>query len=58
MNNEKIMLTAADVSKILDVKMSRAYAIIRTMNAELKSQGKLVLRGRINRRYFESKINV
>lgn len=56
--NEKIMLTAVDVANILQIKQSRAYSIIRQMNAELAAQGKLVLRGRVNRRYFEQKISI
>ncbi|ERT62415.1 hypothetical protein [Megasphaera vaginalis (ex Srinivasan et al. 2021)] len=57
-NNEKIMLTAADVAEILQIKPSRAYSIIRQMNAKLTKKGKLVLRGRVNRRYFEEKISI
>lgn len=57
-NNEKIMLTAADVAEILQIKPSRAYSIIRQLNAELTKKGKLVLRGRVNRRYFEEKISI
>ncbi len=57
-NNEKIMLTAAEVAEILQIKESRAYSIIRQMNAELAAKGKLVLRGRVNRRYFEQKISI
>ena len=52
MDEQKLMLTAADVAQLLDVKRSRAYSIIRKMNAELKAQSKLVLRGRVNRQYF------
>ncbi|WP_278967428.1 DNA-binding protein [Megasphaera elsdenii] len=55
--NEKIMLTADDVAKILDIKVSRAYAIIRQLNAELAANGKLVLRGRVNREYLLKKIS-
>lgn len=53
--NEKLMLTAEDVAEILQVKPSRAYTIIRQMNTELAAMGKLVIRGRVNRRYFEQK---
>lgn len=49
------MLTAEDVAEILQVKPSRAYTIIRQMNTELAAMGKLVIRGRVNRRYFEQK---
>ncbi len=53
---EAEMLTAKDVACILKVPVSRGYTIIREMNAELKGKGKLILRGRINRTYFEQKI--
>lgn len=56
-SESKVMLTADDVAELLDVKRSRAYAIIRQLNAELKAQGKLVLRGRINRQYFLNKLS-
>lgn len=57
-NEDKVMLTANDVADLLDIKVSRAYAIIREMNKELKAKNKLVLRGRVNRKYFESKISL
>ena len=57
-NNEKLMLTAEDVAEILQVKDSCAYRIIRQMNNELAAMGKLVIRGRVNRHYFEKKISV
>lgn len=57
LNESKVMLTADDVAELLDVKRSRAYSIIRQLNAELKAQGKLVLRGRVNRQYFLNKLS-
>ena len=57
LSESKIMLTADDVAELLEIKRSRAYAIIRQLNAELKAQGKLVLRGRVNRQYFLEKIS-
>ncbi|EHO62148.1 hypothetical protein [Dialister succinatiphilus] len=50
------MLNAKDVATILNIPVSRAYTIIREMNKDLKAHGKLVLRGRVNRAYFESKV--
>lgn len=50
------MLNAKDVAEILNVPVSRGYTIIRQLNRELKAKGKLVLRGRINCAFFESKI--
>lgn len=57
LSESKIMLTADDVAELLEIKRSRAYAIIRQLNAELKAQGKLVLRGRVNRQYFLEKLS-
>ena len=56
--NEKLMLTADDVAKILQVKESCAYRSIPQMNPEVAAMGKLVIRGRVNRHYFEKKISV
>ncbi len=53
---EAEMLTAQDVAAILGIPVSRGYTIIRDMNKELKAKGKLILRGRINRTYFEQKV--
>lgn len=56
--NDGVMMTADDVANTLAIKKSRAYAFIRTWNAELEARGKLVIRGRINRAYFEQKISI
>ena len=55
---EKIMLTVDDVAEILGIKRSRAYTVIREMNSELAAKGKLTIRGRINKKFFESKITI
>ena len=55
--NEKNFLTAADVSEYMGVSMPMAYKIIRKLNDELRAQGYLTVSGRINRRYFEIKVN-
>ena len=57
LSESKVMLTADDVAELLEIKRSRAYAIIRQLNPELKAQGKLVLRGRVNRQYFLEKLS-
>ena len=57
LSESKVMLTADDVAELLEIKRSRAYAIIRQLNAELKAQGKLVLRGRVSRQYFLEKLS-
>ena len=58
MNEERYMLNASEVAKLLGIKIGKAYAIIRELNAELKAMGKLTIRGRINKRYLERKLEV
>ncbi len=58
MPEEKYLMTAAEVSQLLGVKKSMAYQIIRECNAELKAMGKLVIRGRVNKKYLEKKLDV
>ena len=54
---EKNYLNAADVSAYMDVSIPMAYKIIRRLNDELNAQGFITVSGKINRRYFESKVN-
>ena len=55
---EKYLLTAEDVSRLLGIKIGMAYKLIRELNAELKAMGKLTIRGKVNRKYLESKLEV
>ena len=55
---EKIYYDANDVQKLLNVKRTRAYAIIKELNANLEKAGKLVIRGRVNKRYLLKMIDV
>lgn len=48
-------LTAKKVSEILDISETSAYRIVKKMNDELKKQGKIVIPGKISKRYFEEK---
>ena len=54
----RYMMNAKEVAAALDVKMGMAYKLIRQWNAELKAQGKLTIQGKINRKYFEKKLEV
>lgn len=47
-----VLIGAKEVSKILGVKMATAYKVIRTLNAQLESQGKITVRGKVNKRYL------
>ena len=53
----KNYLTASDVSEYMGISIPMAYKIIRRLNDELKSQGFLTVSGRVNRNYFEHKVN-
>ena len=54
--NQKLYLTANDVSKYMGISIPTAYKIIRKLNDELKAQGYITVSGKINRRYFELKV--
>ncbi|AZK44801.1 helix-turn-helix domain-containing protein [Paenibacillus lentus] len=53
---ERKFLKAADVAQILQVSETTAYRIIRKLNDELKKQGKIIVAGKISRKYFEEKV--
>ena len=40
---------AEDVAKFLKCSKGKAYAVMRIINAELKEQGKIVIKGRVPR---------
>ena len=54
---EKNFLNAADVSEYMNISIPMTYKIIRKLNDELKSQAFLTVSGRVNRNYFEHKVN-
>ena len=56
--DDKIMLTANDVSQLLGIKLYLSYKIIRDANEELRRAGKLTIRGRVNREYLLKKLDV
>lgn len=53
---DKLMLNADEVADALDVSRTRAYAIIREMNEELKKAGYLTICGRVPRAFLLSKV--
>jgi len=57
MKTGKSFLNAADVSEYMDISIPMAYKIIRKLNDELKAQGFITVAGKINRLYFEQKVN-
>lgn len=53
---EKLFLTADDVSKYMSISKPMAYKIIRKLNDELGAKGYLTISGKVNRRFFETKV--
>lgn len=47
-----VLIGANEVAAILGVKISTAYKVIRTLNAQLEAHGKVTVRGKINKRYL------
>ena len=52
----KRFLTAQDVGEMLDVSLSYAYKLIRRLNAELKADGFMTIKGRVSTQYFVKRI--
>lgn len=47
--------TVEEVQRLLGVSKSKAYKIIKELNAELKENGYIVTPGKISRKYLEEK---
>ncbi len=45
-----------EVAAMLDISKSHAYKIMQQLNKELEEKGKIVMSGRISRRYFEERM--
>ncbi len=54
---EKI-LTAEQVADLCKVKVGKAYQIIRELNEELKKEGYITIRGRINKDYLLKRLGI
>jgi DNA-directed RNA polymerase specialized sigma subunit len=52
---ESKFLNAKEIAALLGVSQSSAYRIIKDLNEQLKAQGKIIIRGKISRRYFDEK---
>lgn len=53
---EKLFITSNEDDDLLNISQQQAYKIIRDLNKQLAEQGFLVLRGRINKKYFMEQI--
>lgn len=55
MAENKIYITAHELSDMLGVSMGYAYKIIRMLNNELEKEGFIIIAGKIPKRYFEKR---
>lgn len=53
---EKSFMTVEEVAEELRISKSKAYQIVRELNAELQKQGYLTIAGRINTAFFYKKV--
>lgn len=49
-------ITAQEMAEECGISISKAYEIIRDMNADLKAKGYLTIRGKVPRKYYLEKI--
>ena len=50
------VMEVQDVTEMLNISEGKAYEIIRMLNAELKEKGYIVVRGKVNTKYFFKKL--
>lgn len=53
---ERYYLNAQEVAEALGVKIGMAYKLIRQWNVKLAAEGKLTIRGKINKKFFEKQM--
>jgi hypothetical protein len=51
----KMYVKADEIAADLDVSVAYAYKVIQKLNRELKSQGYMVISGRVSRQFYEEK---
>lgn len=56
MSENSIFMRVDEVAEVLDVFESYVYKIIKKLNKELAEKGKIVVSGRVNRKYFYLRI--
>ncbi len=54
-NMEQTYYTVDDVMKILGIKPSKAYGVIRACNKELDMKGYMTIKGKVSKKYFEER---
>lgn len=58
MEEKLAYITAKEFSQIASISLSTAYRVIREENKKLKEAGKIVIPGKISRKYFMEKTNI
>lgn len=53
---EKYYLSAQEVSKAIPCSLALAYKLIRQWNEKLAKQGKTIIRGKVNKKFFEKQM--
>jgi len=53
---QKRFLRVEDMAEMLQCSQSHAYKVMRQLNNELKKKGKIVVAGRVPRRYVEERL--
>lgn len=53
---EKNILTAKEVATMLEISVPSAYRIIKQLNKELQAKGKIILPGKVSKKFFYEKI--
>ena len=53
---KEAFIDAGEISQMLGIWMTKAYAIIKEYNVELEAKGYFTMRGKCPRKYFEQKI--
>ena len=53
---KEAFIDAGEISQMLGIGMTKAYAIIKEYNTELEAKGYFTMRGKCPRKYFEQKI--
>ena len=51
-----MFMEVQDVTEMLNISEGKAYEIIRMLNAELKEKGYIIVRGKVNTKYFFKKL--
>lgn len=51
-----LFIHAKEVATELGISEAHAYKMVRTMNAELRKKGFIVISGRVSRLYFNEKV--